>query len=355
MASAVDLRYVAALVAAVPLALLWRRLPGGRAVRLAAALLPGLATAAVACGGSGGLVHPVAVALVAYGLLRLLGPRHCAWATTLWCFGYLGILRSAHWLRASPPAAQHAASASSMMVNTVLLVMSLKLVGVALDRASARADSSSPSTPPAPLSALEYFGYAFFFPGLLTGPIFSHDVFLQTVRGAAAGDPAPAAIARADAALLRRVPVILISGVCYLLLQWHFPVSAMASLDFAQRHSYAARWLYAVLGILGWRCRYYAGWKIAECACAAALIGAGDEHDSRGVEATITNVDISQVELSGRLSTIVRHWNMSVQRWMHVHVYQRWPWRSSAKVERLLPLSAERVRCGGTGRRLRWD
>lgn len=159
---------------------------------------------------------------------------------------------------------------------------------------------------------LAFVGYMFFFPGILGGPALEHFFYMQGFREDAK-EPA-----RLWAALRRFAAGMFFTAVYPVMSR---PVDVMCNADFLAR-GFLDRFLYYQRAAFAVQVRYYAPWFQAEAAHILAGIGYDEE---TGRWDPCRSINFWDIELSRTCTVLMNHWNMSVERWLRLCIYERGP------------------------------
>ena len=351
-----DIIYVALLVLAYPLSVVFRAATrtASPSVRHVAGGGLGALLALVTCGVD--CTHAVVSSSLCYLLLRVAPRRAVAPLTFAAAFGYLAVMRLA------PHLVLPGAVGVSGPANALQLILTLKLTSVAFDvvgtkthrtptrTAHDRAHANSARWVPAARrhsgvdvlpTPLEYAGYLFFFPGLLTGPFCSIREYLAWADGSLfsaleltdgqedklarpprSGEPSATRAAMHTAALA------VLPAAAHLLGAAYFPMSPVYTPEFQTAPSLLYRLVYAWFAVRCFAYRFEFAWLLSEAACIASGLGFSGyvRHGDGTVEPEwegTRNVHLVDMELGTNLPTVLRHWNVSVHHWVKDYVYNR--------------------------------
>ena len=257
----------------------------------------------------------------------------------LWCFSYLTAFRLSGRLGLPEPPAQ---------TNAIILILTLKLVGLAFeyrDEVGAGGERSEPVPPPCLAEILHYsLGHI----GLITGPyykystwrgLYSHSWNPGRQSGWGWGPCEVAAVKRA-----RNVPYYV---TAFLLSSYLFPLGVVETREWQEETSLAWKMFYMMPIFFNFRMRIYAGFTLSECACIMAGLGAypecSDPRPGQGPSKpdmlenkelgqinfqTVHNIDEWGSDFVPSMREALRCWNMTVQHWLVFIVYKRFPVRS---------------------------
>jgi len=234
--------------------------------------------------------------------------------------------------------------------NAVMMIMTIKLIGVALEIAESRKTATGEddaekqrykSVDPAPI---DIFHYVFCHAGVLTGPYYKYRTFedLHAAEYSTHADCRGAVISR-----LTTTPLYLTG---FLLSEYLFPLDAVKEETFYETTSLLYRLFYITPVFFNFRMRMYIGFVLSECSCIAFGLGAYptsseprpgsgpskfeklkeiDDKKSFSSESynfeAVHNIDEYRVETVSTFREALRTWNMTVQYWLVVNVYKTFP------------------------------
>jgi len=297
-------------------------------------------------------------------IVLLIDSRRCHLYSFVWCFSYLTFFRLSGWLGLpSPP--PH--------TNAIILILTLKLVGLAFevhDTAVRTENKTVIDAKDDPVTAIEdaktVFGdvkpslsgmvhYTLGHVGLITGPYYKYSVWEGMYKDkwnpGVAGDGAGWGVC--EKAAVKRAKYVPYYVVAFLVSGYMFPLSVVETEEW--QHSSGLLWklFYMVPIFFNFRMRIYAGFTLSECACIMAGLGAypvcseprpgqgpkkpellaecgdPDQPDKEAVNfETVHNIDEWGADFVPSMREALRCWNMTVQHWLVMVVYKRFPVKS---------------------------
>ncbi|XP_046687270.1 lysophospholipid acyltransferase 7-like isoform X1 [Homalodisca vitripennis] len=245
--------------------------------------------------------------------------------------------------------------------NLIQMILTLKLVGLAFevhDTAMAeKVRDSSDDSPQieveasrvAPPSLLDIFHYSFCYIGVLTGPYFKYRMYWDMFNSPFA-ELAPCT----KATLERIMPVPLWAGA-FLLSSYVFPLKYALSDEFYTERSMLYRLWYLYPSFFNFRMRMYIGMRLSECVFTMSGLGAypavTEPKPGQGPStefftlgriaaspelaqkeqysfAAIYNIDAWGSDFQPTIRSSMKAWNMTIQHWLAVNVYKRFPVKS---------------------------
>jgi lysophospholipid acyltransferase len=156
------------------------------------------------------------------------------------------------------------------------------------------------------VNILEWFGYIFFFPSLLTGPTSSFDDYVKYVNEPVDTDAELRQIRKSTFNRSLYLIVVVLLGLRL------FPISFLYNDAFA-KYSFLNKLLYAYIAMLVIRCKYYFAWTIAKASCLAAGLS----------QEVSTNIKIYEVEFAQNPREVMSNWNICSSNWLKTHIYSR--------------------------------
>jgi len=279
--------------------------------------------------------------------------RKCHLYSFAWCFSYLTFFRLSGWVGLPPPPSH---------TNAIILILTLKLVGLAFelhDTAVRKAQAEEKSEDyekqfgdvSPTLAGIVHYSLGHI--GLITGPYYKYSVWEGLYQdrwnpgvkgGTGWGVCEQEALHRA-----RNVPYYV---GAFLLSGYLFPISVVETEEWQQSSGILWKVFYMMPVFFNFRMRIYAGFTLSECACIMAGLGAYpilsdprpgqgptklDVLESGAIEAedgvkvnfeTVHNIDEWGSDFAPSMREALRCWNMTVQHWLVVVVYKRFPVRS---------------------------
>ena len=259
----------------------------------------------------------------------------------LWCFSYLTAFRLSARLGLPEPPAH---------TNAIILILTLKLVGVAFeyrDQVVAAKERNDRAVPPPPCLG-DILHYSLGHIGLITGPYYKY----STWRGLYQDNWNPGRQSAwgwgvCEAAAVRRAKNVPYYVTAFLLSSYLFPLGVVETREWQEETSLAWKMFYMMPIFFNFRMRIYAGFTLSECACIMAGLGAYpetsvprpghgptrpdllEEKDLGEINfQTVHNIDEWGSDFVPSMREALRCWNMTVQHWLVFIVYKRFPVRS---------------------------
>lgn len=300
------------LLAAYPLALVWRKLPTATAKHVFSVVV-GLWMLQFVIGYQ--WLHIVLSSTIVYGILLVGGPRARVVAATV----AMLYLSGGHIYR----------QYTDFLGWTLDWTMQQMIVTQKLHALAFNYWDGSPGANPSPdqkarsvaalPNPLEFFSFLLFPANVAIGPTFEVSDYLAFANGAVV---APSGVTPA----LVRLGQGLVLLVTHQVINALYPTFGLLG-DKTFRSSYNVFIRYAIiwLSLIGVRCKYYFGWKIAEgAACLAGLGYAGtDKTTGAALWNRLENIDVIAYETSQSLRNASSNWNKTTNLWLRRYVYER--------------------------------
>ncbi|KAF0700821.1 Aste57867_8672 [Aphanomyces stellatus] len=252
------------------------------------------------------LVHSIVPTVLVYTLM-VAAPRHLVGQiTAVVLFAYLV---AAHALREF--------GGASIMWDAPQMVLTLKLTGTAISFADGAlpTDKKSDSMLRNQLldrpSFLALFGYVYFFPTFLVGPIFEFNEYLMWV------DRPQVAPWRVTLYVLAML-VVCIAG--HAASELYFPILAMDRPTYYSHLPFPARLCLQLVASALMKFRFYMVWQFGELG--GILAGYGYNDTTRTWDG-LQNNNLFLVEIPVNLRVAINNWNIKVAKWLNTYVYQR--------------------------------
>uniref|UniRef100_A0A1B6C1Y2 Lysophospholipid acyltransferase 7 n=1 Tax=Clastoptera arizonana TaxID=38151 RepID=A0A1B6C1Y2_9HEMI len=242
--------------------------------------------------------------------------------------------------------------------NLIQMILTLKLVGLAYevhdsqmaakekdltdDSSNFEMESNRIAVP----SFVDVFHYTFCYMGVLTGPYFKYRMYCDLFNTPFA-DNAPCL-----QAMLERMRPVPFWALAFLISSYIFPLKYALSDEFYIDRSLLYRLWYLYPSFFNFRMRMYIGMCLSECVLIMAGLGAypvvTDPRPGQGptknysILASISvspelakqqtysftaihNIDGWNSDFKPTIRTSMKYWNMTVQHWLAVNVYKRFP------------------------------
>ncbi|CAH8667740.1 unnamed protein product [Schistosoma curassoni] len=205
----------------------------------------------------------------------LFPARFLHYVAVVWCFGYLGFFRTCHYFGFSQV---------TPVANIVQLLLTLRLIGASFeisdswrinnqlqhsdlhpqDKSKLELLKKYKCIEPSPMMIMLY---AYCYIGLFTGPYYN----LKTFEDFCNRDPET--VITAEEPLLQHLQEAPPFGVAYLILSHFYTVDYVRTAEFYDRH-FLYRFFYMMVIFFTFRMRIYFAWKMSECVCISARLGA---------------------------------------------------------------------------------
>ncbi|XP_075231970.1 membrane bound O-acyltransferase domain containing farjavit [Lycorma delicatula] len=242
--------------------------------------------------------------------------------------------------------------------NLIQMILTLKLIGLAYEVhdsvAAAREKDLNDDSPHSELESsriatpgfIDIFQYAFCYIGVLTGPYYKYRMYCDAFNTPFSEY---ADCLNETFNKLKPIPFFIIS---FLISSYYFPLSYAQSDEFYFERSVLYRVWYLYPSFFIFRMRMYIGMLLSECVCTMSGLGAyplltdpkpGEgptkEHailarivadpdlakkEKYNFEA-IHNIDPWNSDFKPTIRTSLKAWNMTIQHWLAVNVYKRFP------------------------------
>jgi len=272
-------------------------------------------------------------------IYKLSDPKKCQILSLVVSFLYLVLFRLSERLGLPVPPAH---------TNAIIMILTLKLVGLAFEIHDSK-DAASGKNTLVP-SFLDVYHYSFCHAGLITGPYYK----FSTWEGMYTDPWNPAVNGKNDgiifSALHTRAKNVPYYVVTFLLSGYLFPMSVVTTGEWQETSSFLWKVFYMMPIFFSFRMRMYAGFCLSECVCISAGLGAypevtkpkpglgpsepekltslSDEQSKKVNFETIHNIDEYGADFVPTMREALKCWNMTVQHWLVVVVYKRFPIKS---------------------------
>ncbi|KAI3379366.1 hypothetical protein SNEBB_007736 [Seison nebaliae] len=166
-------------------------------------------------------------------------------------------------------------------------------------------------------SFIQFFGYSFYFHGILIGPFCSYQNYISFIQGT--NFPQNCEDTSAKKAITTKVFLCLIYLAITVFIADRFPVNGNLSF------SYLSWKCFVYLYISGWlaKPKYYFGWLLGDAINNAAGLGYNGMEDGEPKWDLITNIDIPIVETSTSTKMFMDYWNIGTKNWLRRICYDR--------------------------------
>lgn len=271
-------------------------------------------------------------------LIIKLSRNHTSLLSFLWCFMYLLFFRCSTLFAITKP---------SPLANAIQLILTLKLVSVAIEihdyRIHKSKDNSSSEISKFQLaldsepSVFEIFCYTYCYPGMFTGPFFKYRTYSDFIKM----DPKISTFIPWKDEISGRIKQILVFGVLYGCAAHFFSIDFVKSDAFSSEPFWYKVFYMVPIFFIG-RMRFYSAWLLSECSFVTLTLGAYEkdseprpghgptkklaEYKNKEFSyETIRNIDPYGCDFSPTVRLGMRNWNMGVQWWLANYVHKRWP------------------------------
>ncbi|WFD34976.1 hypothetical protein MCUN1_001822 [Malassezia cuniculi] len=171
-------------------------------------------------------------------------------------------------------------------------------------------------------SLIEFYGYCFFFPGVLVGPSNRYANYKAWSTGALYGYKMPNG--RLAASLVQlAIAVVSLIAVAVIAPSWQYdqlidPKHPVSSAPFLQRV------LHMQLSGFAARFPYYGAWSLANAGCIMSGMGYnGLNDDGKPRWNRCANLDIPAIEFANNIKELADAWNINTSVWLRNYVYKR--------------------------------
>lgn len=313
-ATAAEVRLFLCLLAAYPLALTWRALPGGPQVRHIFSVVVGFWMIQFVNGV--GCIFNIAAVLLCYCVLHIRGPKSARLVSVL----AMAILASGHLYRQITDYLGWTLDWTLIAMITTQKVMGLSFNiqdGVDPNATKEQKDLSVAKLP----SLLEYMSFILFPANVTIGPSFEYSDYIAFAERRMTAPPPylPA---------LTRLAQGLFYFVVHSIIVLKFPCAAMLSdKNFFVTGNFGTRYAAVWIALVGVRLKYYFGWKIAEGAACMSGLGYNGVDKVTGNEKwdRVENINVLKYETSQSLRQSSQEWNKTTNMWLRRYVYDRAP------------------------------
>jgi len=312
-----QLKFLTCSVAAYPLAFLLSSMPNVPLYKHLFGMTFGLIFGWINMGPQ--LLHLFFSSTVAYIIMHVFSPKRSAQLIYLWCMLYLS---GSHIYRMMTDYMGY-----TLDFTGPQMLLTLKLVTMGLDY------YDGTKTPEelghyAKLmnfkripNLVEFYGYVFFFPGLLAGPAFNLREYLEYIDGSLFKDAPGKRMPSPFAALGKNTVVVLLVAVG-LVINMKYSLYYARSNEFYE-HDFIYRILYVWMAGTLSRFPYYFAWKLSEGACILAGIGYNKSENGVPRWDRATNCKILTVELAQNFREVTEGWNIRTDKWLKHYIYER--------------------------------
>ncbi|CAK4143995.1 unnamed protein product [Aphanomyces euteiches] len=252
------------------------------------------------------LIHSLVPTLLTYTLMLLAPRQSVGQITSIILFTHL--------------VASHAFReffSGNIIWDGAQMVLTLKLSGTAISFGDGRLpnDKKSSSILRNQLvdfpSLLSLFGYVYFFPTFLVGPIFEFNEYMTWVSEARV---APLRVHLFTFGML----LVCITG--HTISEVYFPILEMDKPTYYPDQPFAVRFFLQLVSAAFFKFRFYMVWQFGEAG--GVLAGYGYNAKTQTWDG-LQNNNVFLVELPVNLRVAINGWNSKVAKWLNTYVYQR--------------------------------
>jgi len=234
---------------------------------------------------------------------QIFSPKISGYISFLWTFIYLGIFRVYF---QSERMLELGLFQAGAVCNAFQLILTLRVSSFSID-------ASIPNSPASNASFVQYFSYCIFFMGAFTGPWVPYRVYQNSLT---VNIPLDKKLIREK--FIFCLGVLAVAQFC----MKFFPKRFIVSDEFLDM-GFVRQILYILISTTWFRCKFYAGWLLAEI---AFVFGNVRQKDKKYPQITWgENVDLQGTELQTTISNPTRRWNLSVNSWLVIYVYKQVP------------------------------
>jgi len=341
-----DILYIGVLLSSIAAGSLVRQIPlkssNGVELRKIASTLIGIGFAYLVSGAH--ILHLFIEILINAVIINLTSKRICHLVSLTASFLYLFIFRFSSQLGLPVPPAH---------TNAIIMILTLKLVGLAFeihDAGEAENVTGSKASSQVNPGFLDIFHYGLCHAGLITGPYYKFKVwsgmYSDSWNPAVSGEE----VQQIYSALYNRAKNVPFYVTAFLISGYLFPLSIVSEDGWQESSSFIWKVFYMMPVFFNFRMRIYAGFCLSECACISAGLGAYptkskprpgqgpsdmealeklDSAEAKKIDfETVHNIDEWGADFTPTMRGALKCWNMTVQHWLVMVVYKRFPVKS---------------------------
>ncbi|GMF13176.1 unnamed protein product [Phytophthora lilii] len=325
-----QLRCVACLLAAYPLAVVVRKLPSAAAKHWLH-ICVGVSIAQFVYGA--GWLHSLLSSLLTYALVRVLPPKHAPFIVFIANMAYVAALHI-HRMRVNYMGWSMDSTASQMLLLIKLTSFAFNYHDGVVSAATTVKEGDSDhvkrvkqsrkalAIPQIP-SLLEFFGFVYCFTTFLAGPAFEYKEYSDAIHQTRFVDKRGV---RRNVSPARAAMSKLLLGLGLMAVLVRFGALAdLREILSDENQSMLMKWGRLFVALFLTRAKYYVAWKLAEGATVLTATGfeGFDEQNNPKGWGGVSNVDILGFELGANVREISRAWNKGTQNWLERYVYTR--------------------------------
>jgi len=341
-----DILYVSLLLVSIACGKLIRQIPpeikdGSKDFtrRRFASTVFGITIAALVSGFA--ILHLFVITIINCFIILYTSYKSCHLVSLVVSFAYLIFFRLCGSLGFPPPPPH---------TNAIIMILTLKLVGLAFEVHDTKVRRLDPKTPPnfsdVDPGFMDIIHYGLSHVGLLTGPYYKYrtfdGMFSDPWNPAVSGEDTN----RLDKAMWTRIRCVPFYVVAFLVSGYFFPLKIVETLEWQESSSIAWKLFYMTPIFFNFRMRIYSGFVLSECSCIMAGLGAfpveSNPRPGQGPSKpelldnspnqqlnfeTVHNIDEWGSDFVSTMREALKCWNMTVQHWLVVVVYKRFPYK----------------------------
>lgn len=321
-----QLKYVACIMAAMPLGLLFRFLPQSSAVKHLFSIVTSISML-IFCLGPSQWLHSFVTSLATYVLLVVLPKSVAHTAVFVFVMGYMSVSHiyrmHVDWM------------GWTMDFTGPQMVLTIKLTSIAFDYFDGRCDPATRSAEQKVRGIsklpglLEFFGFVYFFPSFLAGPACGFHEYRAFVSGEQFKD-CPGG--RAPSSWLPTLVQFAYSlfFVPFLVMSKDFPVPFLCTAEWLALPSWGEILVRYYVSPTMVRMKYYFAWYLAECGFIACGAGYRTEAAKGKTPGAVkwdkfANAVWWRVEFAPNVYSVTTYWNIKTADWLKNYVYLRLP------------------------------
>ncbi|KAG8895989.1 lysophospholipid acyltransferase [Tulasnella sp. 403] len=242
----------------------------------------------------------------------------------------MGHLLISHWIRYKWPSAAVEISGPQMVLTQKLTTYAWNAYD-GYQKLENLDESQKETRIPQRPSLLEFFGYVFYFPAFLVGPVLTFSDYMalvnETVYGAAANGNTKRSSKRVPSGRKRVAYRKLLTGVAclgmYAVYDGKFSYQLMLQSSWMTKPFWYRVLHTQAMGTMQ-RIKYYGAWSMTEGACIFTGYGFnGFKKDGTSLWNKAANIDILNIELAPNFKILLDNWNINTNVWLRNSVYKR--------------------------------
>eukprot|EP01114_Cavostelium_apophysatum_P011080 TRINITY_DN2525_c0_g1_i1.p1 TRINITY_DN2525_c0_g1~~TRINITY_DN2525_c0_g1_i1.p1 ORF type:complete len:471 (+),score=106.65 TRINITY_DN2525_c0_g1_i1:139-1551(+) len=317
-----QLKFLVCSFAAYPLAFVCSLLPNAPVVKHLYCMILGLAFGWITMGTQ--LIHSFVSSTIAYLILCVFPPKTGAKLVYVWCMLYLS---GSHIYRMIVDYMGY-----TLDFTGPQMLLTLKLTTMAVDyydgtkKEELKGYAKLMAVNRLP-NILEFYGYVYFFAGLLAGPAFNLKEYLDFVDGSLYKDTPNKKMPNPLVPFLKNTAWVLFIAVGVVLnmtynLTWCRNDGFYYD-QYGKETTFFYRLFYVWFAAILARFPYYFAWKLSEGSCIVAGIGYNKTENGVARWDRATNFKLVQLELSQNFREVTDAWNIRTDKWLKHYIYER--------------------------------